>query len=143
MWNNGKNTRQLICMVLAFLGTVSLGLFRTLVQNLDQFAGVQLRGFGFVLVRGHQLIRSVREIGGFYMNARDFCYKRFLVYSFPSLQSSNTSFIMKIFIYIFLGNHLQSSTYLSLISKNELGWVFPLQLLFMKILIFLFHELCS
>ena len=59
-------------MVLAFLGTVSLGLFRTLVRVLSQFKSVQLSISGVVLMCWHQLVGTVSESGGFKMNATGF-----------------------------------------------------------------------
>ena len=64
-----ENIRHLDVPGLAFLGTASLGLFRTLVRVLDQLKGVHLHISGVGLVRWHQLVGTVSEIGSFYMNA--------------------------------------------------------------------------
>ena len=64
-----KNSRYLNAPGLAFLGTPSLGLFRTLVRVLDQLKGIHLRISGVGLVRWHQPVGTVSEIGSFYMNA--------------------------------------------------------------------------
>jgi hypothetical protein len=64
-----ENNRHLDAPGLVFLGTASLGLFRTLVRVLDQFKCVHLRISGVGLVHWHQLVGTVSEIGSFYMNA--------------------------------------------------------------------------
>ena len=53
------------CTGACFLGTVSLGLFRTLVRVLSQFKSVQLSVSGVVIMCWHQLVGTVSESGGF------------------------------------------------------------------------------
>ena len=81
-----ENNRHLDAPGLAFLGKVSLGLFRTLVRVLDQFKSIHLRTSGLALVCRHQLVCTVSKIGSFYMNARmKFITIRYKTYLFPSL----------------------------------------------------------
>ena len=64
-----ENNRYLDAPGLAFLGTASLGLFRTLVRVLYQLKGIHLRISGVGLACSHQLVGTVSEIDSFYMNA--------------------------------------------------------------------------
>ena len=67
-----ENIRHLNAPRLAFLGTASLGLFRTLVRALIHFNQIHLGIHGLVHVRWHQLVSTVNKLGSFYMNAKRF-----------------------------------------------------------------------
>ena len=108
---------------LAFLIKASLGLFRTLVRGFSSFSQIDLSFTLLTLGLGHQLVRTVSESSRIYMKCTCMSCVTIIIYYLLHYK------VVKYFLYISLGNRLQSIIQINYFSLSE-GFAFSQKLFF-------------